>query len=148
MFRFRTAFRAMSVGLAPCLFAGTMLVRRTPIRFDSVQPKDNQARSRIQVHAPSTTISPEFVEQVSSGSIAGFGTGLVLALFSRSLVLLGGLVAGSIHLASRFGLDVVNLLGINRTFIGQSRLVKIWQGKPWFTSTFLLTFVLAAFVRL
>lgn len=71
MFRFRTAFRAMSVGLAPGLFAGTMLVRRTPIRFDSVQPMDNQARSRIQVHAPSTTISPEFVEQVSSGSIAG-----------------------------------------------------------------------------
>jgi hypothetical protein len=71
MSRFRYTLRLASIGLAPALCAGSIAVRRTPIRFDSVQSVGVNNRSSALIHGPDRRISAEFVEQVSRGSLAG-----------------------------------------------------------------------------
>lgn len=58
----------MAIGLGPGLCAGAMLARRAPIRFDApAQIADINSRPRRSIDP----VSPQFVEQVSTGSIAG-----------------------------------------------------------------------------
>lgn len=129
MSRYRGAFRAMAVGLGPGLCAGAMLARRTPLRFDAPAHVPDMSARRTRIAEP---VSPQFVEQVSTGSITGmcftsrthktvhgltqiritgFGAGVLVALFSRTLVFLGGLVAASIHVR------IVRLLETNKNLL-------------------------------
>ncbi|KND92829.1 hypothetical protein TOPH_02572 [Tolypocladium ophioglossoides CBS 100239] len=120
---------------------------RVPLRLDSGQPVT--ARSRQRQQPPGSSLSPQLVRQVSSGSLAGFAAGFFVALFSRTLVFLGGLLAVSLHIASCWGLGVPRLAGINQQrWPGLSSVGRLGADNPWFTSSFALTFILAAFVRL
>ncbi|KAF7545922.1 hypothetical protein G7Z17_g8804 [Cylindrodendrum hubeiense] len=145
IFSTRVAFRALATGIGPAACASSLLVNRRAIRCDApplvASPASRQRRSSA------LDVSPETVSQISSGSVAGFATGLVIALFSRTLALLSGLFAISLHIASRYGYDASRILGIRKLLEGNT----LWEkskGKPWFTMSFLVTFILAAFVHL
>ncbi|GKU02872.1 histone H3 centromeric protein cse-4 [Fusarium langsethiae] len=136
------AFRAMSRGIAPATCVGAFVATRPVIRCDAPTLATGPPRRNR-----SFDVSPDTVRQLSSGSIAGFGIGVVVALFSRTLAFLAGVVAFSIHLASRWGLDIPRTLGIEKLLMKSS----IWnksKNRPLFTVSFLATFILATFVRL
>jgi uncharacterized membrane protein (Fun14 family) len=118
--------------------------------------------------APRSGISTKAVRQLSSGSLAGFGTGLVVAIFSRTLVFLGSFLAVSIYVslhysnlsinnglqcselskvASRYGVDLPKMMGIKK-LLNESSFWRRMSVNPWFSASFILTFTLAAFVRL
>ncbi|KAF4993858.1 hypothetical protein FGRMN_6189 [Fusarium graminum] len=141
-FNSRVAFRAMSRGIAPATCAGAFIATRPVIRCDAPTLATGPPRRNR-----SLDVSPDTVRQLSSGSIAGFGVGVVVALFSRTLALLAGLVAFSMHVASRWGLDIPRTLGLEKLLKNSS----IWnksKNRPLFTASFLVTFILATFVRL
>ncbi|KAH7140542.1 hypothetical protein EDB81DRAFT_56015 [Dactylonectria macrodidyma] len=145
IFGSRVAFRALAAGIGPSAGAGSLLVNRRAIRCDA-HPSAASPPSR-QRRTPPLDLSPELVSQLSSGSVLGFGTGLVLALFSRTVALLSGLFAISLYIASRYGYDASRMLGIGKLLDGNA----LWErskGRPWFTMSFLVTFLLAAFVHL
>ncbi|KAH7144659.1 hypothetical protein B0J13DRAFT_555742 [Dactylonectria estremocensis] len=145
IFGSRVAFRALATGIGPAACASSFLVNRRAIQCDT-HPLAASSPSRQRRPSP-VDLSPEVVSQLSSGSVLGFGTGLVLALFSRTLALLSGLFAISLHIASRYGYDVSRMLGIRKLLDGNA----LWEkskGRPWFTVSFLMTFLLAAFVHL
>jgi hypothetical protein len=99
---------------------------------------------------------------------SGFGTGLVVAIFSRTLVFLGSFLAVSIYVslhysnlsinngiqcselskvASRYGVDLPKMMGIKK-LLNESSFWRRMSVNPWFSASFILTFTLAAFVRL
>ncbi|EXM23683.1 hypothetical protein FOTG_09109 [Fusarium oxysporum f. sp. vasinfectum 25433] len=158
-FNSRVAFRAMSRGIAPATCVGAFIATRPAIRCDAPTLATGPPPRRRPLE-----VSPDTVRQLSSGSVAGFGIGVVVALFSRTLALLTGLIAFSIHVshplpigslnvvsriqvASRWGLDIPRTLGIEKLLKNSS----VWnksKERPLFTASFLVTFILATFVRL
>ncbi|KAG8676723.1 hypothetical protein FPOAC2_02830 [Fusarium poae] len=141
-FNSRIALRAMSRGIAPATCIGAFVATRPVIRCDAPTLATGPPRRNR-----SFDVSPDTVRQLSSGSIAGFGVGVVVALFSRTLAFLAGVIAFSIHLASRWGLDIPRTLGIEKLLKNSS----IWnksKNRPLFTASFLATFILATFVRI
>ncbi|KAM5353751.1 hypothetical protein ACJ41O_000401 [Fusarium nematophilum] len=143
-FSSRVAFRAMAAGIGPAACVGTFIATRPVIRCDAPAFATGQPHQRRR---PSFDVSPETVRQVSSGSVTGFGVGVVVALFSRTLALLSGLIALSIHVASRYGLDIPRTLGFDK-YLNRNALWIKSKKNPLFTAAFLVTFILAAFVRL
>ncbi|CAI6082151.1 unnamed protein product [Clonostachys chloroleuca] len=77
----------------------------------------------------------------------GFGCGLIIAIFSRTLAFLGSILAVSVYVTSRYGIDLPQILGIKK-FLLKSSVWRKLGGSPWFTASFALTFTLAAFVHL
>ncbi|KAK2023846.1 FUN14 family protein [Colletotrichum zoysiae] len=90
-------------------------------------------------------LSPDAMRQLSSGTLSGFGAGLLVGFLSHTLVLLTGLVMFTFYLAHRYGLDLPRLLGV------RERLNKAVLTRPFhnvvFRLSFAATFTLAAFVR-
>ncbi|KAF4972623.1 hypothetical protein FZEAL_9566 [Fusarium zealandicum] len=142
-FNSRVAYRAMAAGLGPTACVGAFVATRPVIRCDAPTLATGPPRRR----QPSLDVSPNTVRQISSGSVAGFGVGVVVALFSRTLAILSGLVALSIHIASRYGLDIPRTLGVKK-FLERNSVWTRSKRNPVFTASFLVTFILAAFVRL
>ncbi|WZH43169.1 FUN14 family [Fusarium acuminatum] len=135
-FNSRVALRAMSRGIAPATCVGAFIATRPVIRCDAptlaTGPPPRRSRS--------LDVSPDT-------KFLGFGVGVVVALFSRTLAFLAGLVAFSVHVASRWGLDIPRTLGLEKLLKNSS----IWnksKNRPVFTASFLVTFILATFVRL
>ncbi|KAI5457920.1 hypothetical protein BGZ63DRAFT_407973 [Mariannaea sp. PMI_226] len=159
MFTSRATLRALAASIGPAGCAGTLLVNQRAIRCDSPQqaaPSTPRLRRLTALE-----LSPDTVAQISSGSVTdtsgsllrlafmllGFGVGLVVTVFSRTLAFLTGLVGLCLHVASRAGLDVPRVLGIQKYLDGN----ELWEkskGKPWFTASFLATFLLATVVRI
>ncbi|KAH8170786.1 hypothetical protein LIA77_09567 [Sarocladium implicatum] len=96
---------------------------------------------------PDSNISSQTVRQISSGSLTGFAAGVVVAIFSRTLALVGGLVTLVLHVAARQGIDIPGMVGAD-AILKRLHLWERTQSNPWFVSSFALTFTLAAFVRL
>lgn len=94
-FSSRVALRAMTVGVGPAACVGAFVATRPVIRCDGPTLATGPPRRR----QPSLDISPDTVRQLSSGSVAGFGVGVLVGLFSKTLALLTGLVALSIHVS-------------------------------------------------
>ncbi|CAH0042966.1 unnamed protein product [Clonostachys solani] len=139
----RRAGRLFASGIAPsaaCI--GTVyLLRPRPIQLDAIDVSPRQHQSQR------AGLSTKTVQQISSGSMAGFGCGLIIALFSRTLAFLGSILAVSVYVTSRYGIDLPQILGIKKLLLKSS----VWRklgGSPWFTASFALTFTLAAFVHL
>ncbi|KAF7561897.1 hypothetical protein G7046_g2237 [Stylonectria norvegica] len=163
IFNPRLAFRTFAVGIGPAACMGSLVMNRRAIRCDSgafiANPPARQSRR------PFIDVTPDTVRQVSSGSIVGFGAGLLVALFSKTIAMLGGLVAFSMHVSSspppsypasgidisqvalRYGWNVPRMLGINK-LLDRSKFWKKTQNEPWFTASFAATFIMAAFVHL
>ncbi|CAH0020225.1 unnamed protein product [Clonostachys rhizophaga] len=166
----RRAGRLFATGIAPsaaCI--GTVyLLRPRPIQLDAIDVSPRQHQSQR------AGLSTKAVQQIASGSMAvyffiflrrkrrrrgkqvikliasfalGFGCGLIIAIFSRTLAFLGSILAVSIYVTSRYGIDLPQILGIKK-FLLKSSVWRKLGGSPWFTASFALTFTLAAFVHL
>ncbi|CAG9996650.1 unnamed protein product [Clonostachys byssicola] len=157
----RRAGRLFATGIAPsaaCI--GTVyLLRPRPIQLDAIDVSPRQHQSQR------AGLSTKAVQQIASGSMAerrgrgkqvikliasfalGFGCGLIIAIFSRTLAFLGSILAVSVYVTSRYGIDLPQILGIKK-FLLKSSVWRKLGGSPWFTASFALTFTLAAFVHL
>lgn len=140
----RAALRTMAVGVGPMACVGTFIATRPVIRCDAPTLATGPPQRRYR---SSFDVSPEIVKQVSRGSITGFGVGVLVALFSKTLTFFGGLFALSIHIAGRYGIDVTRFLRVDK-LLNKSSLWAKSKNKPLFTLSFLVTFILAGFVRL
>ncbi|KYK56059.1 hypothetical protein DCS_08025 [Drechmeria coniospora] len=161
----RTATRLVAVGVGVGVGQGTCFGAgiTSPIRLDAYQSPRRPHSWHQQIDAKP---SQQRIKQVSSGSLAGTVSvnrahassthrpGLVAAvvatLFSRTLLVVGGMfVVIASQLASRRGLESLRLLGLNpMQWPGVPSLATIGAEYPWFASSFVFTFILAAFVQL
>jgi len=134
---------ALGMGSGACITA-VNVIRAQPIRLDNLPSSSSQQQRPAALRS---RISAQAVQQFSSGSLAGLCTGVVVALFSRTLVFLGSFFALTVYVASRYGIDLPRMLGVRRLVKQPAWWHKLEQS-PWFTGSFALTFALAAFVRL
>lgn len=107
----------------------------------------------------------------SSSCALGFGTGFIVSIFSRTLVLIGGLLAACYHvsasyaihtslllivsgvaddiqIASSYGLGLPRVINFHKFLTERIPVLNYGTRNPWFAASFVLTFILAAFVRL
>ncbi|KAI0849351.1 hypothetical protein F5Y00DRAFT_65548 [Daldinia vernicosa] len=91
-------------------------------------------------------LDPDLLKQLSGGSITGFISGLLISVFSRTLVLLIGLTVVVVQVASRYGLDLVQQLKVKQR-LGNSRILAALEKNPAFTLSFGLFFAMSAFMQ-
>ncbi|OTB17678.1 hypothetical protein K445DRAFT_315423 [Daldinia sp. EC12] len=91
-------------------------------------------------------LDPDLLKQLSGGSITGFISGLLISIFSRTLVLLIGLSAVVVQVASRYGLDLVKQLRLKER-LGNSRILSALEKNPAFNLSFGLFFAMSAFMQ-
>ncbi|KAH7308238.1 hypothetical protein B0I35DRAFT_108073 [Stachybotrys elegans] len=139
------AARALAMGVGPASCVGAVTLGRLPVRCDSVH---GTSVSNLQTRRHMSTPPPRVVRQIASGSITGFGAGLVLALFSRVLVSLSTLALISVYIASRLGVPLPGVDRIKKLLDKTPIWEKSIRKSPWFTASFALTFVLAGFGHL
>ena len=105
----------MAMGLVPTVYLGSQQLFRAPLRLDALQSSGNPTGSFQNGIERKRTLNTEVVKQLARGSVsgkahsffalrvklicAGFCVGVVLAFFSKTLALLGGLVALSLHVS-------------------------------------------------
>jgi len=85
------------------------------------------------------------VSQLSQGSIAGFLAGLLLSVFSKTLVLLGGVAVVLTQVASKYGIDIVQQLKLKQR-IGNSKVLSALERDPAFKLSFGFFFAMSAFI--
>ncbi|KAL1873973.1 hypothetical protein VTK73DRAFT_674 [Phialemonium thermophilum] len=135
----RSALRRSAVPLGLGLSTGVVMAsRQRPFRFDARPPA--QALST----KPRNSLDPETIKQLSKGSVTGFVLGLVISIFSRTLVQLAGLGIIAIQVASRYGIDFVDHLKLTKR-AKSSRFLTYLVRNPVFGFSFGLTFILSAF---
>ncbi|KAK1768642.1 hypothetical protein QBC33DRAFT_535661 [Phialemonium atrogriseum] len=136
----RSALRRNVVPLSLGLSAGAMMIsRQTPLRFDS------RPAARSMSSGRKDRLDPEVIKQLSGGSLSGFFLGLVVSVFSKTLVLLVGLSITAVQVASRFGIDIVGWLNLRKR-VESSRILSSLVKRPAFGISFGLTFALSAFM--
>ncbi|KAL7929460.1 hypothetical protein V8C35DRAFT_315309 [Trichoderma chlorosporum] len=138
----RLLLGSISTGVCYGAFAAN-----SSVRFDSRQ-KSPPTTSQPAAKPSESLLSPRIIRQISAGSIVGFGTGLLVSLFSRTLVFIGGAMAAFYHLASSYGLSLPGIVYSRKFLTDKVPLFKYGTGNGWFLASFGLTFILAAFVRL
>ncbi|KAL7905762.1 hypothetical protein GGI35DRAFT_121957 [Trichoderma velutinum] len=138
----RLLLGSISTGVCYGAFAAN-----STIRFDSRQ-KSPPTASQPAAKPSEPLLSPRIIRQISAGSIVGFGTGLLVSLFSRTLVFIGGVMAAFYHLASSYGIGLPSIVYSPKLLTDKNPFLKYGTGNGWFVASFGLTFILAAFVRL
>ncbi|KAI1144640.1 hypothetical protein F5Y05DRAFT_33914 [Hypoxylon sp. FL0543] len=91
-------------------------------------------------------LDPELLKQLSGGSITGFVSGVIISIFSRTLVLLLGISVVVIQVASRYGVDLVQQLRLKQR-LGNSRVLAALEKNPAFKLSFGLFFAMSAFMQ-
>ncbi|KAI0115814.1 hypothetical protein GGR51DRAFT_364218 [Nemania sp. FL0031] len=141
--------------LASCigLSAGTGIAMRSSprIRLDSPSYSDFSTSSPAFSRGPRETkkqgtLDPELMRQLSGGSVTGFLSGLLVSVFSRTLVLLIGVSVVIVQVAASYGIDIVNQLRLKQR-LGKSRVLAALEKDPVFKVSFGLFFALSAFMQ-
>ncbi|KAI1805862.1 hypothetical protein F4811DRAFT_551515 [Daldinia bambusicola] len=152
----RHALGAGIVGLS--LGTGMATFKQPRLRFDAREtPRPMSSRPPTKER-----LDPELLKQVSGGSITGFISGILISIFSRTLVLLVGLSAvvvqvrdtkipleiltNIVQVASRYGLDLVKQLKLKQR-LGNSRILNALEKNPAFNLSFGLFFAMSAFMQ-
>ncbi|KAL7627126.1 hypothetical protein AAE478_003902 [Parahypoxylon ruwenzoriense] len=91
-------------------------------------------------------LDPELLRQLSGGSVAGFLSGLVIAVFSRTLVLLLGLSVVIIQVATKYGIDLIQQLKLKQR-LRNSRILAALEDDAAFKLSFGLFFAMSAFMQ-
>ncbi|KAK0673921.1 hypothetical protein QBC41DRAFT_104505 [Cercophora samala] len=139
----RTALPALSLGLTTSLLA---IHNQRPMRMDAITPKSDQNKSFSTTRPErKDRLDSEIVKQLSSGSLSGFVVGLLVSVFSKTLVLLAGIGMLTIQVASRSGLDLVKYLKLRERFQG-SRVLAALNQHTAFKLSFAIAFAMSAFM--
>ncbi|KAI0431510.1 hypothetical protein F5Y09DRAFT_193691 [Xylaria sp. FL1042] len=91
-------------------------------------------------------LDPDLMKQLSGGSVAGFVSGLLVSVFSRTLVLLLGVGVVIVQVAARYGIDIIDHLRLKKR-LGKSRVLAALERDPAFKLSFGLFFALSAFMQ-
>ncbi|KAG8161623.1 hypothetical protein KVR01_008610 [Diaporthe batatas] len=146
----RTALRRTAAPITLGLSTGLLLAHRQhhrhPIRLDALPASSSSSRPTSPVTGSEDWLDPELIRQLSGGSLAGFLSGLLVSVFSKTLVLLTGLAIVTVQVASRWGVDLLSALKI-RQRIESSRVLSALEKNPTFKLAFGTTFALAAFMH-
>ncbi|KAG6365439.1 hypothetical protein INS49_007050 [Diaporthe citri] len=143
----RRSAAPLTLGLSSGLFLAHRQHQRHPIRLDALPASRPNSPAMSRAVAESEEwLNPELIRQLSGGSLAGFLAGLVVSVFSKTLVLLTGLAIVSVQVASRWGVDLLAVLKI-RQRIESSRVLSALNKNPTFKLAFGTTFALAAFMH-
>ncbi|KAI0400947.1 hypothetical protein F4802DRAFT_459716 [Xylaria palmicola] len=140
------------VGLA--LGTGLAIRSTPPTRFDhhaSPSPSPLTAASSSSSDAAPRTrgddaLPPALMSQLSGGSVAGFLSGLLVSVFSRTLVLLLGVSVVLVQVAARYGIDIIDQLRL-RQRLGKSRVLAALEKDPVFKLSFGVFFALSGFMQ-
>ncbi|POS81430.1 hypothetical protein DHEL01_v200162 [Diaporthe helianthi] len=147
----RSALRRTAAPITLGLSTGLVLAhrqhQRQPMRLDALPAtRSNPTATSHAVAESDDWLDPELIRQLSGGSLAGFLSGLVVSVFSKTLVLLTGLAIVTVQVASRWGVDLLSTLKI-RQRIQSSRVLSALEKNPTFKLAFGTTFALAAFMH-
>ncbi|EGP85105.1 unnamed protein product [Zymoseptoria tritici ST99CH_3D7] len=133
----------------------TLQAHRRPVLLDSspssVSPK-NWSVSQYQndAVAPVTKnggLNPRAIRQMTTGSIIGLGAGLLVSTFSKSLVLVIGLLVAGVQFAESYGIHLVPYKKIQGYVKGVDMRSAV-QDNVSFKISFGLMFALSAFAQL
>ncbi|KAM7199109.1 hypothetical protein V8F20_005927 [Naviculisporaceae sp. PSN 640] len=150
---YRTAFHRTAVPLGLSLGAGFALAshQRQHLRFDAI-PTTSTTYAPVSTRGYASEpqkrkdrLDAEVVRQLSSGSISGFVTGLLVSVFSKTLVLLLGISIFLNQIAKRYGLDLVHTLRL-RKYLETSRIMAALRNKTAFKLSFGFCFAMSAFM--
>lgn len=147
----RGALRRHAVPATLALSSGLYLAsRQPPMRMDALPARSSSsspppAPPRI-VEETAGWLDPEIIRQLSGGSLAGFMAGVLVSIFSKTLVLLTGIAIVVVQVAGRHGIDVLGMLRL-RQRVESSRVLSALSRNPTFKVAFGTTFALAAFMQ-
>ncbi|KAI0976039.1 hypothetical protein F4678DRAFT_211800 [Xylaria arbuscula] len=145
--------RQILAGSCLGLTVGTgVAMRSSPrIHFDSAPfstsspafsnaPRGNAGSGRKE------SLDSELMKQLSGGSVAGFVSGLLVSVFSRTLVLLFGVSVVLVQVAARYGINILDRLRL-RQRLSKSRVLAALERDPAFKLSFGLFFALSALTQ-
>ncbi|KAK3504931.1 hypothetical protein B0T13DRAFT_20685 [Neurospora crassa] len=142
----RAAFRRnvvpVTLGLTTTF---ALAARQQPLKLDALSSSQQSRSLHSQKDNKEEWLNPETIKQLSSGSLSGFATGLLISVFSKTLVLLTGVGMVIVQVASRYGIDLVGMLHL-RDKVNSSKILKALQHKMAFKLAFAITFALSAFM--
>ncbi|KAI0166393.1 hypothetical protein GGR57DRAFT_24571 [Xylariaceae sp. FL1272] len=155
----RTLLRAprtsrLAVGSCLGLSLGVAVSQQPRVRFDGLNaPRSGTSTFTTSSPAFSSehkpkkqSLDPELMKQLSGGSVTGFLSGLVISVFSKTLVLLAGVAVVIIQVAARYGIDIVDQLRLKQR-LGKSRVLAALEKDPAFKLSFGIAFALSAFME-
>lgn len=126
-----------------------LLSKQTPYRLDALSPApSSRGTSRAGPPPPPLAdgLNDNTIKQLSGGSLAGFLSGLLVSIFSRTLVVLIGLSIVVVQVASRYGIDLARYLRLKERAQSSKILTSLSHNTP-FKLSFGLTFAMAAFMQ-
>ncbi|KAK8101092.1 uncharacterized protein PG998_007502 [Apiospora kogelbergensis] len=150
----RTALRRtalLGTGLSFSLGTAVALKEhRRPLRMDALsvpRPFTSQSAEKSPVAATKAKgLDPDVLRQLSGGSIGGFLAGLLVSVFSKTLVLLLGISVVIVQVAARYGVDLVDQLRVKQR-VKNSRVLEALRKDPAFKLSFGFFFAASAFLR-
>ncbi|KAI0177262.1 hypothetical protein BJ166DRAFT_19462 [Pestalotiopsis sp. NC0098] len=145
----RTAFRSRAVvGAGIGLSIGSALAYRQPaLRMDArASPRPSTREAATTTPPRDSRLDPEIIRQLSGGSITGFLSGLVISVFSKTLVLLLGVSVVLVQVAARYGIDLTKQIRL-RERLGNSRVLAALERDPAFKLSFGFFFAMSAFMK-
>ncbi|KAK4198150.1 hypothetical protein QBC40DRAFT_179360 [Triangularia verruculosa] len=139
----RTTLPALGFGLTSSLLA---IHNQRPLRMDAISPAEqNKSFSSTTKPERKDRLDSEVLRQLSGGSLSGFVAGLLISVFSKTLVLLAGIGMLGLQVASRSGLDLVKYLRLRERFQG-SRILAVLNQHTAFKISFAIAFAMSAFM--
>ncbi|AEO69007.1 uncharacterized protein THITE_2090520 [Thermothielavioides terrestris NRRL 8126] len=141
--RLRQSALPLTLGLTTGLVA---VAHQRPMRLDS-GPSQRRSLASGQHDPPKRRelLDAETVKELSGGSLAGFFAGLLVSVFSKTLVLLAGIAMLVIQAAARNGIDLVAYLKL-KDRVKSSRVLAALNQHAAFKLSFALAFSLSAFM--
>ncbi|KAI1497511.1 hypothetical protein F5X99DRAFT_412995 [Biscogniauxia marginata] len=156
---------ALGVGFGGGLVLGHARTRSRPLRMDArATPRPTTTTTTTTTTSATTSgaersregegegelgggvLNAELMRQLSGGSVTGFVSGLLVSVFSRTLVLLLGFSIVIVQVASRYGINLVQQLRVKER-VGKSRVLAALERDPAFKLSFGLFFAMSAFMQ-
>ncbi|KAK4622228.1 hypothetical protein CLAFUW4_06915 [Fulvia fulva] len=137
-------------------FSPLLQQHRHALRLDSspssASPKDwsfsqYQSDASVPIVKSSGDLNARAVRQLSAGSIIGLVAGLAVSTFSKSLVLLIGLLVAGVQTAESYGIHIVPYKSMQK-YVKGIDLRSVVQDNVAFKISFGMMFALSAFAEL
>lgn len=137
----RPARRSSSSSLFYCMAAPLAAVS-----LDDRQAAEPPRQARRPPPGYNLPLNPKFAAQVAKGSFAGFVAGLLVSMFSQTLVFFLGLAFTFQTLAAKLGIDLAHYLKLKER-VTSSKILAALAENTAFKLSFGTSFMLAAFAH-